>query len=75
MDNIVLWVALLGVIGTLGGVYLGNWLQSRNIRQQRDWMLQDQKREWVRRQRREEFERILEYVEGTLQYEIGRAHV
>ena len=68
MDNIVLWVALIGIIGTLGGVYLGNWLQSRNIKQQRGWMLQDQKREWMRRQRLEKFERILGYVNGTLQY-------
>ena len=68
MDNIVIWVAAIGVIGTAVGVLLGNWLQSRNIRRQREWMLRDQKREWVRRQRREKFERILEYVEGTLQY-------
>lgn len=67
MDNIVLWIALIGVIGTLGGVYLGNWLQSRNIKQQRDWMLQDQKREWVRRQRQEKFERALEYIKGMLE--------
>ena len=67
MDNIVIWVALVGVISTLVGVYLGNWLQSRNIRQQREWMLQDQKREWVRKQRREEFGRILAFVEGTLE--------
>jgi len=68
MDNIVLWVALVGVIGTLVGVWLGNWLQSRNLKRQREWMLRDQKREWVRRQRREKFERILGYVNGTLQY-------
>jgi len=68
MDNIVLWVALIGVIGTLGGVYLGNWLQSRNIKQQREWMLHDQKREWERRQRQEKFRRILEYIIATLQY-------
>ena len=70
MDNIVLWVALIGVIGTLGGVYLGNWLQSRNIKRQRDWLLQDQKREWLMEQRQEKFERILGYVEGTVQYVI-----
>jgi hypothetical protein len=68
MENIVLWVALIGVIGTLGGVCLGNWLQSRNIKRQRDWMLQDQKREWVRRQKQEKFERILACVDGALQY-------
>jgi len=68
MDNIVLWVALIGVIGTLGGVCLGNWLQSRNIRQQREWMLQDQKREWIRRQKREEFERISKCVQDTLEF-------
>ena len=68
MDNIIIWVALIGIIGTLGGVWLGNWLQSRNIKRQRDWMLQDQKREWLRRQRGEEFERILGYVEGALEY-------
>ncbi len=68
MDNIVLWVALIGIIGTLGGVWLGNWLQSRNIERQRAWMLQDQKSEWLRRRRLDEFERILKYVEGTLEY-------
>lgn len=72
MDNTVIWVTIIGVIGTLGaglgGVYLGNWLQSRNIKQQREWMLEDQKREWVRKQRLDNFERILGYIEGTLKY-------
>ena len=68
MDNIIIWVALVGVIGTLVGVYLGNWLQSRNIRRQREWMLQDQKREWVRRQKEQDLERVREYIEGTLEY-------
>ena len=67
MDNVV-WVAIAGLSGTLAGVWLGNWLQSRNIKQQREWMLQDQKREWMRKQKRDKFERILGYVEGTLQY-------
>jgi hypothetical protein len=68
MDNIVIWVAIVGVIGTLSGVGLGNYLQNRNIKQQRDRMLQDQKREWVRRVRQEEFKHILEYVENSLEY-------
>lgn len=72
MDNTVIWVTIIGVIGTLGaglgGVYLGNWLQSRNIKQQREWMLEDQKREWARKQKLDNFERILGYIEGTLKY-------
>jgi len=75
MDNIVLWVALVSVISTLAGVYLGNWLQSRNIRRQREWMLQDQKREWVRAQRREEFEQVLKYLEGTIEFALTGAWV
>lgn len=68
MDNIVIWVGIIGVGGTLFGVWLGNWLQSRNIKQQRDWILQDQKREWLRNRRREEFQRILEYLESSIEY-------
>lgn len=30
--------------------------------------MQDQKRDWIRRQRQEKFEQILRYVDGTLQY-------
>jgi hypothetical protein len=66
MDNIVLWVALIGVIGTLGGVWLGHWLQSRNIKRQRDWMLQDQKLEWTRLQKQEKLKPIEAFVEDTL---------
>ena len=68
MDNIVIWVGIIGVVGTLVGVWLGNWLQSRNIRQQREWILRDQRREWVRNRRREEFQRILEYLESRIEY-------
>ena len=67
MNDIVIWVALIGVIGTLLGVCLGNWQQSRNIRQQRKWILQDQKREWTRNRRQEEFRRIQAFVDGTLE--------
>ncbi len=68
MDNMVIWAAVIGVGGTAVGVCLGNWLQSRNIRQQREWMLQDQKREWLRHQRQEEYQRILEYLQGKIEY-------
>ncbi len=62
------WVAVIGIASTAGGVCLGNWLQSRNIKQQREWMLQDQKREWLRNRRQEECQRILEYLQDKIEY-------
>ena len=71
MDSSV-WITIAGILGTLGGtfggVWLGNYLQNRNMKRQREWNLQDQKREWTRKQRQEKFNRILEYVEGSLLY-------
>jgi hypothetical protein len=64
MDSV--WVALISVIGTLSGVFLGGWFQSRNIKRQRDWMLQDQKREWVRLQKQDKLKPIEAFVEDTL---------
>lgn len=66
MDNIVIWVALIGVIGTLLGVCVGNWLQNRNIKQQRKWMLKDQKSEWVRLKKQEKLKPIEAFAEDTL---------
>ena len=62
------WVAVIGIASTAGGVCLGNWLQSRNIKQQREWMLQDQKREWLRNRRQEECQRIFKYLQDKIEY-------
>jgi len=68
MDTSVILVTLIGVVGTLGGVWLGYWLQEQNTRRQRDWMLEDQKREWVRKHRQDTFDRTWAFVEGILKY-------
>ena len=65
MDNSIC-IAIITIIGTLAGVLLGNWLQSRNTKQQRKWMLDDQKREWIRRKKQEDYTLILEFINSTL---------
>jgi len=57
MDIEVIVVALVGIVGTLGGVYLGNYLER-----------QTQRKERSRIRRIENFKRITDYVEGTLKY-------
>jgi hypothetical protein len=71
MDNSI-WVAVAGILGTLGGtlggVWLSNFLQDRHLKQQREWNFQDQKREWIRKRKQEMFRKILEFIEGSLIY-------
>lgn len=64
--NSSFWIALVGIVGTLVGVWLGNFLQNRNLKRQQDWLLHDQKSEWLRKQKKDDFNRILAYIETTL---------
>lgn len=65
MDSSI-WIALIGIIGTLAGVWLGTFLQNRNLKRQREWNLQDQKHEWIRKEKQEDYTKILLYIEGTI---------
>lgn len=67
MDSTI-WIALIGILGTLAGVWLGTFLQNRNLKRQREWDLHDRKDEWIRNQKQEKFKRILDFVEGSLLY-------
>lgn len=67
MDSSI-WIALIGIIGTLVGVWLGSFLQNSNVKRQREWDLVDWKNEWIRKQKQEMYKKILEFVEGSLLY-------
>lgn len=67
MDSTI-WIALIGILGTLFGVWLGYFLQNQNLKRQREWLLHDQKSEWLRKQKNDDYELILTYIEGTMKY-------
>jgi hypothetical protein len=62
------WVAIVGFISTLLGVFLGYLLQRCSAKRQREWELEDRKRELVRRQKEPQFDIVRNWVKTTITY-------